>query len=625
MAALLRRVTSLGQLILQFMRCVIFHREKDKEDELQRKISVAKEETFFDICGFKESDEHSTTDRECGSSKGRDQALAVEKKSRPRKKKRLRKNKISPAERVAWEECGDGKSAKKSHAPLKFTSRSSKASNLKSDFSKSSYRDNYNGKLYQHSSFCQNEKEKIRAPKQTTDDGCYGQKDFLAWKKNKSENPGSSAWHDNESDVNPSSGSVDAKENFKFPFSLWSKVSWKNVLGKSKEKTTEYCIERCTANDDLCEQGVIQGDTESKQSSPQDLHGPECSGSREFIEEALNVQDDRRSKFPLRWKKKRKTKNSGIEQLHPGFQNLKKSLDLPNSIRSKLLKKWRNVRHRERKGSEMNDSCENVQGLEVVAASVRESDSVNTKKQCVDCLEPPQSSSSDKKKHLDVKSDSWRKSALRWRRGKKAEKPGIERLHPGFQNLRKTLEKPNNVRSRIVQNVGKVLERMDKGLQEIGVGENQMMKEDLETTHDSSAGSGEQPRVRPISEMAFRRKPQKTGVERLYPGFQNLKKNLDHPNSFRSKIEKGLRHLRGGTKAKRSGKEESEVQMKIPNGKDKSPKSGSQQLYTGLENLKKSVEQPKDVRSNLHVKKLRKFWLSRYNERFEKKDSQREN
>ena len=70
----------------------------------------------------------------------------------------------------------------------------------------------------------------------------------------------------------------------------------------------------------------------------------------------------------------------------------------------------------------MNDSCENVQGLEVVAASVRESDSVNTKKQCVDCLEPLQSSSSDKKKHLDVKSDSWRKSALRWRRGEKSRK-----------------------------------------------------------------------------------------------------------------------------------------------------------------------------------------------------------
>ena len=587
MAALLRRVTSLGQLILQFLRCVIFHREKDKELELQRKISAAKEETFFDICGFKESDEHSTTDRECSASKGRGQALAVEKKSRKRKKKRFGKNKISPAEKIAWEECDD-ENAKKSHAPLTFTSRSSKASNLKSDFSKSSQRDNYNGKLYQQSSSCQNQKEKIRAPIQTTDDGCYGQKDFLAWKKNKSENPGSSAWHDNDSDVNPSSGSVDALENFKFPFSLWSKVSWKNVLEKSKGKTTEYCTERCTANDDLCEQGVIQGDTESKQSSPHDLHGPERSGSCEFIEEALTDQGDRRSKFPLRWKEKRKTKNSGIGQLHPGFQNLKKSLDRPNSIRSKLLNKWTNVRHRERKGSEKDDSCENVQGIEVVAASARElSDSVNTKKQNVDCLEPPLSSSSDKKEHLDDKSDSWRKLALRWRRGKKAEKPGIERLHPGFQNLRKTLEKQNNVRSRIVQNVGKVLQRMDKGLQEIGVAENQMMKEDLETTHNSSAGSGEQPRVRPISEMAFRRKPQKTGVERLYPGFQNLKKNLDHPNSLRSKIEKGLRHLRGGTKAKRSEKEESEVQLKIPIGKDKSLKSGSQQLYTGLENLRK--------------------------------------
>ena len=500
MAAVLRRVTSLGQLILQFLRCVIFHKEKDKV-----------EETFFDICGFKEGD--------------------------------------------------DEKSAKKSHATLRFTSRSSKASNLKSDFSKSSNRDNYSGKLSQHSSFCQNEKEKMRAPKQTTDYGSYGQKDFLAWKKNKDENAGSSAWYDNDSDVNPISGSVDVKETSKFPFSLWSKVSWKNVLGKSKGKTTEYCTARCTANDDLCEQSVIQGDTESKQSYPHDLHGPECFVSCELKKEALIVQGDRRPKFPLRWKKKRKTKNSDIGQLYPGFQNLKKSLERPNSIRFKILNKWRNVRHGERKKSEMDDSCENVQGTEVVAASVRETNSVNIKKQSVDCLELPQSSSSDKKEHLDVKSDSWRKLGLRWRRGKKAEKPGIERLHPGFQNLRKTLEQQNSVRSRIVQNVGKVLERMDKGLQGIGVEENQMMKEDFETTHDSSAGSGEQHRVRPLSEMAFRRKSQKTGVERLYPGFQNLKKNLDHPDSFRSKIEKGLRHLRGGTKAKRSEKEESRVQL----------------------------------------------------------------
>ena len=438
MAALLRRVTSLGQLILQFLRCVIFHKEKDKV-----------EETFCDICGFKEGEEHSKTGRECGASKGRGRVLAVEKKSRSRKKKRFRKNKISPAGKIAWEEC-DEKSAKKSHATLRFTSRSSKASNLKSDFSKSSNRDNYSGKLSQQSSFCQNEKEKMRAPKQTTDYGSYGQKDNLAWKKNKNENAGSSAWHDNDSDVNPSSGSADAKETSKFPFSLWSKVPWKNLLGKSKGKTTEYCTARCTANNDLCEQTVIQGDTESKQSSPHDLHGPECFVSCELKGEALIVQGDRRSKFPLRWEKKRKTNNSDIGQLHPGFQNLKKSLERPNSIRSKILNKWRNVRHRDRKKSEMDDSCENVQGTEVVAASVRETNSVHTTKQSVDCLEPPQSSSSDKKEHLDVKSDSWRKLALRRRRGKKAEKPGIERLHPGFKNLRKTLEQQNSVRSRIV-------------------------------------------------------------------------------------------------------------------------------------------------------------------------------
>ena len=74
---------------------------------------------------------------------------------------------------------------------------------------------------------------------------------------------------------------------------------------------------------------------------------------------------------------------------------------------------------------------------------------------------------------------------------------------------------------------------MDKALQEIGVAEHQLMIDDFETTHDSSAVPGEQPRVRPLSEMAFKNKAQKTGVERLYPGFQNLKKDVDHPNSVK--------------------------------------------------------------------------------------------
>ena len=46
-------------------------------------------------------------------------------------------------------------------------------------------------------------------------------------KKKESERPGSSTWHDNESNVNPSSGSVDAKKNSKLPFSLFSKVPFK--------------------------------------------------------------------------------------------------------------------------------------------------------------------------------------------------------------------------------------------------------------------------------------------------------------------------------------------------------------------------------------------------------------
>ena len=59
MAALLRRVTSFGQLILQFLTCVIFQTEKDKVFELKRKIFVADEETFFDICGYQGGEDQS--------------------------------------------------------------------------------------------------------------------------------------------------------------------------------------------------------------------------------------------------------------------------------------------------------------------------------------------------------------------------------------------------------------------------------------------------------------------------------------------------------------------------------------------------------------------------------------
>ena len=46
MAALCEGVTWLGQLIFQFLTCVIFRTEKDKVFERQRPISVANEETF---------------------------------------------------------------------------------------------------------------------------------------------------------------------------------------------------------------------------------------------------------------------------------------------------------------------------------------------------------------------------------------------------------------------------------------------------------------------------------------------------------------------------------------------------------------------------------------------------
>ena len=318
MAVLLRRVTSFGQLILQFLRCVIFQTEKDKVFELKRKISVADEETFFDICGYQEGEDQSTTVRECGARKGRGQGFPVEKKSSSRKKKSFRKNKISPAEKIAWEEC-DEKSAKKSRTPFVFTSRSSKASKLKSDLSKSSCRDEHDGKRFQQRSpFTQTEKKKIQDPRQTKDDGCYS----LTLKENESEKPGSLEWHGNESNVKPSSGTVDdAMENSKFPFSLLSKVSfsWKNILGKSKGETTDCCMEGPNANDDLREQDFNQGDKSSKERSHYDLHGEQCTGTYDRNDDLDVPKTACRSKFPL-WLKTGKTANhKGIGELHPGF------------------------------------------------------------------------------------------------------------------------------------------------------------------------------------------------------------------------------------------------------------------------------------------------------------------
>ena len=90
---------------------------------LQRKISIPDEEIFIDICacGFKEGDEQSMAVRECGANNERIQSFPVEKTSGSRKEKRFRKNKISRAEKIAWEEC-DEEIAKKSHATLMFTS-----------------------------------------------------------------------------------------------------------------------------------------------------------------------------------------------------------------------------------------------------------------------------------------------------------------------------------------------------------------------------------------------------------------------------------------------------------------------------------------------------------------------
>ena len=117
----------------------------------------------------------------------------------------------------------------------------------------------------------------------------------------------------------------------------------------------------------------------------------------------------------------RKKKNGSIGQLHPG----KESLERPNSIRSKLLIRWRGI------GRRWTITYENVPGIESVAASARKSASVNLEEKTFlesgDSHEKPQSSSRDQKEHLDVFCPSgWRKFAFE-RKGRKEKKRERER------------------------------------------------------------------------------------------------------------------------------------------------------------------------------------------------------
>ena len=114
-------------------------------------------------------------------------------------------------------------------------------------------------------------------------------------------------------------------ENSKFPFSLLSKVSfsWKRILGKSEGETTESCTEGPTANDDLREQDFNQEDKWSKERSPYDLHGEQCTGTCERNDDVDVPKTDRRSKFPLWLKKGKKAKTKEVESFIPDFRILR--------------------------------------------------------------------------------------------------------------------------------------------------------------------------------------------------------------------------------------------------------------------------------------------------------------
>ena len=121
-------------------------------------------------------------------------------------------------------------------------------------------------------------------------------------------------------------------------------------------------------------------------------------------------------------REKRKTKNGSIGKLHPE----KESLERPNSIRSKLLIRWRGI------GRRWTITYENVPGIESVAASARKSDSVNLEKKTFlesgDSHEKPQSSAKTKRniKMFPVRAVGVN-SLLKEREGKKKKEREKER------------------------------------------------------------------------------------------------------------------------------------------------------------------------------------------------------
>ena len=150
MASVVCRASLLVGIIFHFVRVNIFQKSgtwsqsqtqgNGKVLEVEKKYSNADENDFFDICGASATEEQSGTSLNQGEgSKGEGRGLGSVKLPQKRRKRRFfTKSKVSPIEKIAWENdrAKNGAKEKKSSAARLFTSQSTKASNIRKDFAK---------------------------------------------------------------------------------------------------------------------------------------------------------------------------------------------------------------------------------------------------------------------------------------------------------------------------------------------------------------------------------------------------------------------------------------------------------------------------------------------------------
>ena len=376
MASVTRRASLLVEFIFHFVRFSIFEtvgswietriQGKSKVTELQRKPSTANEEDFLDICSSAAAFNRFSLNKDEGKTFAVGKTLP-----KKNKKKRFGNNKVSPIERLAWEN-NEAKNAggKKSRAPSLFTSRSSKASIMKKDFEKPCYNDKKDRRFLRATSSSQGEKKKAHIPEQPEGDSSFGPKASQT-KRNKMgevvQKPGTK-WRLYGNNVkDPNSGSVNQKDNSALPSGLGSKVpfKWKGLYGNKRGKKAEKSTRESVAVSDANKNGLNpssgfrskvastmngfkkQAKSPKPKSNLQDCDVLHAGSSNACANEHLHVQSARRFKITFKWKfrgkKREKTGKTGIGELQLGLQKLQKNLDRPTSLRSKISFKWRNL------------------------------------------------------------------------------------------------------------------------------------------------------------------------------------------------------------------------------------------------------------------------------------------